>query len=170
MFGPDWWIHILTWGTLASTLSAGVLLTALLTAPYAFLSDFPTDIRQHAATPTTRQRRAGIIGGCIFVVTLFSLMWAVGFAWGRTQPEASFWQLWEMALVGFAIFTVIDTLVIDAVVICRWRPQRIIFTGTSDCAGWRDVGFHIKEAVAPRALAVLVLGSGVVGSVAWWAT
>lgn len=168
--GIDYWTHALLGGGLASAASAVVLVTVLLLAPYTFLSDYPADIRQRAAPPSPRQRRASYVGGAAFLVTLFGSLFAVVFAWGRWNPGAGFVELAAMALVGIVLFTIVDTVIVDWLVVCTWRPQRIVFPGTEECAGWRDRKFHLTEALQPKALGVLVAGSALIGFIAWLTT
>lgn len=75
-----------------------------------------------------------------------------------------------MALVIATLFAIFDIVVIDWLIICTWRPRRLVYPGTEDCAGWRDYGFHVKEQLRPRALLVLLAASSAIGAVVWWLT
>lgn len=52
---------------------------------------------------------------------------------------------------------------VDWLMICTWRPRRLVYPGTEDCAGWGDYGFHLREQLRPRAVAVLVGASAIIG-------
>lgn len=168
--GLDWWIHALAGGALASALSATVLVAVLLLAPYAFLSDFPADIRKNAPPPNASQRRAAALGGAAFLLTLFGSMFTVVFTWGLTQSQASFIDLAVMALVVFILFTAVDTVVVDWLVVCTWRPAAMVFPGTENCSGWRDRAFHVKELLHLKVAVVLLAGSAAIGLLAWLTT
>lgn len=42
--------------------------------------------------------------------------------------------------------------------------------GTEHCAGWGDYGFHLREALRPRALALFPLLGAVIGTASWLLT
>lgn len=170
MFGADWWAHTLGWGAVAS-LGIGAVLTAVLfIAPYTFFGDYPDDIRRAAREPTPSQRRAGSIGGIVFLVALLAGLGAVVLSWGAARPEAGFFELALMALVAILLFVVVDILVIDWLIICAWRPRAIVLAGTEDCAGWRDYAHHVREQFRPRGILVLLVGSALIGAIAWLLT
>ncbi|MBO1901990.1 hypothetical protein J4H92_08520 [Leucobacter weissii] len=166
----EWWAHALGFGLLVTVVCGAVLIAVEFLAPYAFLDDYPEDIRRRAPAPTAAQRRAGVIGGIVFVIALICGIGGVVWSWGRLRPEAGFLELALMALVVGALFVLFDVLIIDWLIICTWRPGRLVYPGTEDCEGWGDYGFHVREQLRPRALAVLVLSSAVIGLVVWWLT
>ena len=147
-----------------------MLITVEFFAPYAFLNDYPDDIRQRAPEPTPAQRRAGKIGSVVFVVALIGGVGGVTWVWGATHANASFLELTLTALVVGTLFAIFDILIIDWLIICTLRPRRLVYPGTEDCVGWGDYGFHVKEQLRPRALVVLIAASAVVGLVVWWLT
>lgn len=71
MAAASWWSHTLGFGLLATLVSGAVLIATIFALPYAFLSDYPDDIRANAPAPTHGHRRAGLVGGLIFVTILF---------------------------------------------------------------------------------------------------
>ncbi|KAA9394561.1 hypothetical protein FCK90_07015 [Kocuria coralli] len=117
-----------------------------------------------------RQSRAGAIGGIAFVLILISGIGGVVWLWGARHAGAGFLELALMALVVNALFALFDLLVIDWLMICTWRPRRLVYEGTEDCAGWGDYGFHAKEQLRPRTLAVLFAFSALIGLIVWWTT
>ncbi len=66
----QWMAHALGFGLLATVACGIVLITVQFLAPYAFLSDYPEDIREAAPEPTPTQKHAGTIGGIVFVIAL----------------------------------------------------------------------------------------------------
>lgn len=109
----EWWAHSFGWGSLAALACGAVLIAVEFIAPYAFLNDYPADIRERAPKPTPMQRRTGNIGGLVFVLTLFAGVSSVVWAWGATHPDAGFVELALMALVVFVLFAIFDIVVID---------------------------------------------------------
>lgn len=168
--GVDYWAHALGWGGVAAAGVGGVLIVVLVVAPFAFLSDYPEDIRRAAHAPTPGQRRAGVTGGIVFMIVLLASLGAVVFSWGMAHPGAGFFELALMAMVAIILFVVVDLLVVDWLVICTWRPRAILVPGTEHCAGWRDRSHHFREQFRPRGLIVLLAGSGLLGLAAWWLT
>lgn len=166
----EWWAHALGFGLIATAVCGAVLIAVEFLAPYAFLDDYPKDIREAAPEPTSAQKRAGVIGGIVFVAALLGGVGGVVWSWGTAHTGAGFLELALMALVVSALFAVFDILVVDWLIICTWRPRRLVYPGTEDCEGWGDYGFHVKEQLRPRALAVLVVSSAVIGLVVWWLT
>lgn len=166
----DWWAHALGWGSVAVVACGAVLIAVEFAAPYAFLNDYPADIRERAPKPTAAQRRAGVVGGIAFVLALMAGIGGVVWTWGAAHPDAGFLELALMALVIATLFAIFDIVVIDWLIICTWRPRRLVYPGTEDCAGWRDYGFHVKEQLRPRALLVLLAASSAIGAVVWWLT
>lgn len=166
----DWWAHTLGWGSLAA-LACGVLLVAVeFAAPYTFLNDYPPDIRERAPRPTVAQRRAALVGGLVFVLSLIGTIGGVVWSWGAANPGTGFLALAGMALAVMILFAILDIVVIDWLIICTWRPRRLVYPGTEDCAGWRDYRFHVVEQLRPRALLVLLAASGTIGILVWWLT
>lgn len=53
---------------------------------------------------------------------------------------------------SFALFAVLDILIVDWLIICTLRPRRLVYPGTEDCAGWHDYGFHVREQLRTRAV------------------
>ena len=166
----DWWTHVLAWSAAGSTVAALVLLVVLALAPYGFLHDFPEDVRKAAVPPTAAQRRAGIVGGAVFMVVLLAALATPAITWGIAHPDASWWSLAAMAVVALAVFTLVDLVVIDWLVICALRPRVLLLPGTEQCAGWGDYGFHLREALQPKALALFPVFGAVIGTVAWLLT
>ena len=73
-----------------------------------------------------------------------------------------------MTFAVAVMFALFDMFIIDWLVICTWRPQRLVFPGTEDCAGWRDYGFHVKEQLRPRGILALVIPSLLLGLIVFW--
>lgn len=170
MFGAEWWAHALGWGAVAAATTGAVLTAVLFIAPYTFLNDYPDDIKEAARPPSRVQRRASLVAGIVFMIALLASIGAVVFSWGTTHPDAGFLELASMALIAILLFVVVDILVLDWLIICTWRPRAILIPGTEDCAGWRDYGHHFREQFRPRGLLVLVIGSALIGGLAWWLT
>lgn len=166
----EWWAHSFGLGSLAALACGAVLIAVEFIAPYAFLNDYPADIRERAPKPTPMQRRTGNIGGLVFVLTLFAGVSSVVWAWGATHPDAGFVELALMALVVFVLFAIFDIVVIDWLIICTVRPRRLVYPGTEHCAGWRDYRFHVEEQLRPRAVLVLMGASSLIGLLVWGLT
>lgn len=163
----EWWLYAACWGSLAALASAVVLIAVVFVAPYAFLSDYPADIRSRAPVPTRAQRRLGTIGGLLFVLSLLGAVGGVLWGWQISHPGAGFIELALMAFVVLVIFAVLDIVVVDWLIICTWRPRRLVYPGTEECFGWRDYGFHVRQQVRLRGLAVLVGGGALPGFLVW---
>lgn len=166
----DWWAHALGWGAVATAGVGAVLICVILLAPYTFFHDYPADIRGAAQAPTASQRRAGQIGGTVFMVTVLVATGAVPVTWGLSHPDAGFPELTLTALVVTLMFALFDILVVDWLVICTLRPSRIVYPGTEHCAGWRDYRFHVTDQLSPRGIAALAGITLVLGTVAWAVT
>ena len=93
----------LGWGGVAAAGVGGVLIVVLVVAPFAFLSDYPEDIRRAARAPTPGPRRAGVTGGIVFMIVLLASLGAVVFSWGMTHPGAGFFELALMAMVAIIL-------------------------------------------------------------------
>lgn len=164
----EWWAHALGFGLLAALACGAVLIAVEFLAPYAFLDDYPEDIRRAAPEPSPAQKLAGRIGGVVFVLALLGGVGGVTWSWGAMHVGAGFFELSLMALVVSVLFALFDILVVDWLVICTWRPRRLVYPGTEDCEGWGDYRFHVDEQLRPRALAVLVGSSALIGAAVWW--
>lgn len=167
MLSAQWWFHGLVWGGVAALGIGAALIGMLFAAPYAFMHDYPADIRKRAAPPTPRQRRAGNAASLGFLVALLLGLGGVVFSWAAMQPQKGFWDLVLMALLALLLFVVVDIVIVDWLVWSLWRPRRIVLPGTEECAGWRDYGFHVRAQFRPRGLIVLALGSLLLGGLAW---
>lgn len=166
----DWWAHTVGWGTIAALACGLVLIAVEFAAPYAFLSDYPEDIRKRAPKPTKAQERVGVVGGAVFFLSLLAGIGLVVWSWGAAHPGAGYLELALMACVVMVLFATVDVAIVDWLVICTWRPRRLVFPGTEDCQGWRDYGFHLKEQLRPRAVVALAVLSAGIGAVAWLLT
>lgn len=87
MSTSDWWSHTLGWGSIAALVCGTVLVAVEFAAPYAFLNDYPADIRARAPRPTTTQRRAGVVGGIVFVLTLLTSIGGVVLAYSSNTES-----------------------------------------------------------------------------------
>lgn len=146
-----------------------MLTLVIVVAPYAFVDDYPADIKERAAPPSPRQRRAGALGGAAFLVVLLGSQLAVVLSWSVAHPGADLLELIVMAAISIGLFVLVDIVVVDWLVICTWRPRVIVLPGTEDCAGWRDYRHHVRDQFRPRGVLVLLVGSLLVGFLAWLA-
>lgn len=165
-----WWAHALIGSGIASGITAAVLVTVLIVAPYGFFSDYPQDIQDAAEPPTKKQRRAGLIGGIVFMAVMIVTLSSVLITWSRSVGGAGYWELALMGLVATVMFSLVDLVIVDWLVICTIRPKAILLPGTEDCIGWRDRGFHFRALMQPKALAVQPIGGLVLGGIAWLLT
>lgn len=163
-----WWEHTLSVGLIAVLVAGLVLLAVLFFSPYALIHDYPEDIQKAAPQPTAAQKRVGNIAGAVFFVVLMLSMASAAWLWSAEHPDASFLDLALMTFAVAVMFALFDMFIIDWLVICTWRPQRLVFPGTEDCAGWRDYGFHVKEQLRPRGILALVIPSLLLGLIVFW--
>lgn len=166
--GSEWWAHVLTWGSAAVLLSGATLVTVMFIAPYAFLKDYPGDIRERAPKPSRAQQRAGRWGSAGFLLVLIGTIGGTVYGWGAVRPGVGYPELALMALALNVMFALLDVIVVDWLIICTVRPGRLIYPGTEDCTGWSDYRFHLAEQLRPVGVGVLIAGSAGIGLVAWW--
>lgn len=153
----DWLRHWLGIGLPMILVPLVLLLLTLRWGRPAIASDYPEDI-QAAMPPFTRADRiGGRMLGPLFLLTLVGACVYTTVTWLTADPSRGYLAAFGMALATFALFAGLDLLVVDWLVICRWRPKWVVIPGTEDCAGWGDYGFHLKEQLRPPGIAALII-------------
>jgi hypothetical protein len=152
----DWLIHLFTTGLLTLLAPTAILLVSLRWGRAAFDTDYPPDIQAEMPPFSRRDTVRAWILGPAFILTLLGACFYTAWSWLDADPARTYLDAFGMAFGTFALFALIDLLIIDWLVICFWRPHWVMIPGTENCAGWGDYAFHVKAQFGPKGIVALI--------------
>ncbi|WP_306362206.1 hypothetical protein [Nocardia sp. CC227C] len=150
------WEHALLVGGGGLLVPTALLLICVRWARSAFAEDYPDSIR--AALPEFDRVEIvrGRILGPLFLISLLAVVLLAAWSWLGADEARGYPHAYAMAFTVFALFALIDLLVVDWLVICWWRPSWVLIPGTEDDPAWRDYRFHLRAQFSPKGLIALV--------------
>ena len=134
------------------------------------LGDYPKAIQERYGKPRSARGRTvamwvGIVfwGACflpLLSAALLDLRAAIG-------GDLGFWPAAACAAIAFATMMLYDLLVLDWLILAGLRPSLMILPGTAGMREYRDLRFHLVQALkgSPLILVVGVIAGGVVTAV-----
>ena len=136
-----------------------VLLWAMATSAETFRFNSPADIQAKLPPATPKERnRAAVAGWVYMAVLLFSLALSTWlFIRNNADAGISFRSTYAVTLIMELTFALIDLLIIDWLILATLRPRWLIPPSTRDCAGWRDLGFHLNQLLQRKSLVANVM-------------
>ncbi|WJZ02484.1 hypothetical protein [Corynebacterium freiburgense] len=120
-----------------------LLLLAICFGKEAFRADYPSDIRACMPPASSREKRAGIFWGGLFLLSLLAGMTLSTWQF-ISNGSGGFGAAYCAALLAGVVFIVYDLVIVDWLVICALRLPWAVVSGTEHCAGWSDYGFHFR--------------------------
>lgn len=163
----EWLTHLFAVGLPALAAPTVVLLLCARWGRAALKGDYPEDIQRLIPESSRAARIAGWSLASLFLISLIGACAVTTWTW--IEPGSTYFDAYGMALGTFALFCLIDLLIVDWLLICWWRPQWIVIPGTEHCEGWGDYMFHLCEQLSPQGLAALFGLPAVIAAAVWLA-
>ena len=165
---------MLLWSIIRHATLYGVILSAVLFPltlgltwlnPEIMLNDYPPDIQAKHGPMSARSKRQRLPVGLLFIAILLGIV-VVSFQGLPTSTggDIAFLEAAVHLFVMFAVFNLLDWLVLDWLIVVTLCPRFMILPGTEGLAGYKDYGFHFWGFVIGMGItaATSVLVAGVV--------
>lgn len=118
-------------GALVSVIGSTYLLILLRFNPRIFLRHYPKEIRAVVPPKSAKEIRISALLGIPFLLLLFGAPFYSALLWRTTtQGRASFWELFAHAFGVFFLFNLVDLLILDWLIVCRFTPRWVILPGS----------------------------------------
>jgi hypothetical protein len=138
-------MRILRDGALLSVVSSTYLLVLLRFTPRMFLRHFPKEIREVAPPKSEKERRISILLGAPFGLLFIGYIFASALLWRASAQESpSFWELFAHAFGLFFLFNLVDLLILDWLIVCRFTPSWLVIPGTEHVVMPKEYLYHFK--------------------------
>ena len=150
-------MRILRDGALLSVVASTYLLVLLRFNPRMFLKHFPKEIREIVPPKSEKERRMSILLGVPLGLMFIGSTFASALLWrASAQGSPSFWELFAHVFALFFLFNLVDLLILDWLVVCRFTPRWLIIPGTEHIAMPKDYLYHFKGFLIGTASSVFV--------------
>lgn len=147
-------LHVLVYCAIATL----YLLLTFITLPRIWLHRMPISIRDSVARQSQKEKISLALVGLPWLV--FVVGYPVYFA---VMQEMQAWQAAKSTVTFWLVFIVIDTLLIDLLLLCKLRPRLIRIRGTL-AADYDDVSHHLKAGLQGS---IMALGASVFVYLLW---
>ena len=139
------WSRILVDGAMLSALAVVLIFASLRANPRIWLNDFPPAIRQAVPPQTEAEKRQSLIWGLPFLAMLLGGPLVSNAILDHQRGGSA--SLVTLTINGFGValfFNVVDLLIVDWLVLCRFTPRFLVIPGTEGMAGYKDYGHHFR--------------------------
>jgi len=139
------WSRILVDGTVLSALAVLLIFGSLRANPRIWLNDFPPDIRRAVPPKTDAEKRQSLLWGLPFLAVLLGGPLVSNLILNQQRGGSA--SLVTLFINGFGValfFNVVDLLIVDWLVLCRFTPRFLVIPGTEGMAGYKDYGHHFR--------------------------
>ena len=138
-------MRILRDGALLSVVASTYLLVLLRFKPRMFLRHFPKAIREIVPPRSEKERRLSIMLGVPLGLLFIASIFASALRWrASAQGSLSFWELFAHVFGLFFIFNLVDLLILDWLIVCRFTPRWLIIPGTEQIVMPKEYLYHFK--------------------------
>ncbi len=128
-------------GAFLSVVASTCLLLLLRLNPRIFLGHYPKEIREIVAPRSKKERRISVLLGLLIGVPFTSaLLWRTA-----TLETHSFWERFAYAFGVLFIFNLVDLLILDWLIVCRFKLRWVVLPGTEHIAMPIPYLHHFKE-------------------------
>ena len=137
--------RILRDGALLSLVVSTYLLVLLRFNPRMFLKHFPKEIREIVPPKSEKERRMSILLGVPLGLLFIGSTFASALLWrASAQGSLSFWELFAHIFGLFFLFNLVDLLILDWLIVCRFTPRWLIIPGTEHIVMPKEYLYHFK--------------------------
>jgi len=138
-------MRILRDGALLSVVTSTYLLVLLRFTPRMFLKHFPKEIQEIVPPKSEKERRMSILLGVPLGLLFIGSTFASALLWrGSAQGSQSFWELFAHVFGLFFLFNLVDLLILDWLIVCRFTPRWLIIPGTDHIVMPKEYLYHFK--------------------------
>jgi hypothetical protein len=138
-------MRILRDGALLSVVASTYLLVLLRFSPRMFLKHFPKEIREIVPPKSEKERRMSILLGVPLGLLFIGSTFASALLWrASAQGSLSFWELFAHVFCLFFVFNLVDLLILDWLIVCRFTPRWLIIPGTEHIVMPKEYLYHFK--------------------------
>jgi hypothetical protein len=138
-------IRILRDGALLSVVASAYLLVLLRFNPRMFLRHFPKEIREIVPPRSQKERRMSILLGVPLGLLFIGSTFASALLWrASAQGSLSFWELFAHVFGLFFLFNLVDLLILDWLIVCKFTPRWLIIPGTEHIVMPKEYLYHFK--------------------------
>ena len=133
--------RILQDGALLSVLASTCLLLLLRFNPRAFLGHYPKEIRELVPPRSKKERLMSILLGLLIGIPFtWALLWRTA-----TLESHSFWDRFAYAFGVLFIFNLVDLLILDWLIVCKFKLRWVVLPGMEHIAMPIPYLHHFKE-------------------------
>jgi len=151
------WSRVVIDGAMLSAAAMLLIFGSLRANPRIWLNDFPPDIRKAVPPKTDAEKRQSLAWGLPFLAILLGgPLVSTALLERQSGGCATFGALF---LNGFGValfFNVVDLLIVDWLVLCRFTPHFLVIPGTEGNAGYKDYGHHFRGFIIGTAMSALL--------------
>jgi hypothetical protein len=138
-------MRILRDGALLSAVASTYLLVLLRFNPRIFLRHLPKEIREIVPPRSEEERRMSIVLGVPLGLLFIGSTFASALFWrASAQGSQSFWELFAHVFGLFFLFNLVDLLILDWLIVCRFTPRWLIIPGTEHILMPKEYLYHFK--------------------------
>jgi hypothetical protein len=138
-------MRILRDGALLSVVTSTYLLALLRFNPRMFLRHFPKEIREIVPPRSAKERRMSLLLGAPLGLLFIGSTFASALLWrASVQGGLSFWELFAHVFGLFFLFNLVDLLILDWLIVCRFTPRWLIIPGTEHIVMPKEYFYHFK--------------------------
>ena len=128
-------------GALLSVVASICLLLLLRFNPRLFLGHYPKEIREIVPPRSKKERRMSILLGLLIGAPFASaLFWRTA-----TVESHSFWERFAYAFGVLFMFNIVDLLILDWLIVCKFKLRWVVLPGTEHIAMPIPYLHHFKE-------------------------
>jgi hypothetical protein len=132
-------------GALLSIVASTYLLVMLRFNPRMFLKHFPREIREIVPPRSEKERRMSILLGVPLGLLFIGSTLASALLWrASAQGSLSFWELFAHVFGLFFFFNLVDLLILDWLIVCRFTPRWLTIPGTEHIVMPKEYLYHFK--------------------------
>lgn len=129
--------------------------------------DYPPAIKQKVPAQTRKEKIGAAVLGIPWIAFVVGFpVWSSLVLEGRLGGHLPFLPGLANVLAQFLVATVGDLVVLDWLIVSRLTPSFVVIPGTVK-EDYRDFSHHFR-AHAKAAMAMVVLGTAIVGALWWW--
>ncbi|MFC4588823.1 hypothetical protein [Sphaerisporangium corydalis] len=136
--------HGLAYGSGLGLLLAAVLIIGTLVAPDFMVGDYPPAIAERYGPKSPRGRSVTRVAGVLLAAGVLALLTAAMAGLPTIAPGAGFGTALVYATIIWQSFNLFDLVVLDWLIVVRWRPAFVVLPGTEGMDAYDDMGHHLR--------------------------
>jgi hypothetical protein len=149
-------MRVLRDGAVLSVVASTYLLVLLRFTPRMFLRHFPKQVRDIVPPRSDRERRMSILLGAPLGILFIGSVFASALRWrASVHRSLSFWELFAHVFGLFFLFNLVDLLILDWLIVCKFTPRWLIIPGTEHIVIPKEYLYHFKGFLIGTVISVI---------------